>query len=91
VDIHQNDLQLLCLPLPQTSWWQKHNYYVLLSVVFDADTTFMCVLIFFALQNAGHNLKWWGTKLDHCPLATCPTAPWQIMVVGLVQYSSREA
>jgi hypothetical protein len=70
---------------------KKHNYYVILSVVFDADTTFMGVLIFFALQNAGHNLKWWGTKLDHCPLATCPTATWQIMVVGLDQYSSREA
>ena len=49
-------------------WWQKHNY-VLLSVVFDADTAFMGVLIFFALRNAGHNLKWWGTELDHCPLA----------------------
>jgi hypothetical protein len=41
----------------------------------------MGVLIFFALQNAGHNLKWWGTELDHCPLATCPTAP-GIMVDG---------
>uniref|UniRef100_A0A166H0U4 Uncharacterized protein n=1 Tax=Daucus carota subsp. sativus TaxID=79200 RepID=A0A166H0U4_DAUCS len=26
-------------------------------------------------QNEGINLKWWGTELDHCPLATCPTAP----------------
>ncbi|KAL6332805.1 hypothetical protein AAG906_015068 [Vitis piasezkii] len=31
--------------------------------------------LFFALQNENHNLKWWGTKLDHCPLATCPTQP----------------
>ncbi|KAI5439928.1 Oligopeptide transporter 3 [Lathyrus oleraceus] len=22
-----------------------------------------------------HSLRWWGTELDHCPLATCPTAP----------------
>jgi len=49
-------------------WWQKHNC-VLLSVVFDADTAFMGVLIFFALRNACHNLKWWGTESDHCPLA----------------------
>ncbi|KAI5420171.1 Oligopeptide transporter 3 [Lathyrus oleraceus] len=54
-------------------WWQKYNY--VLSVALDADTTLMAVLIFFALQNAGHSLRWWGTELDHCPLATCPTAP----------------
>ncbi|WJX70346.1 Oligopeptide transporter 3 [Trifolium repens] len=60
-------------------WWQKYNY--ILSAALDAGTAFMGVLIFFALQNAGHNLKWWGTELDHCPLATCPTAP-GIMVDG---------
>ncbi|KAI5443141.1 Oligopeptide transporter 3 [Lathyrus oleraceus] len=54
-------------------WWQKYNY--VLSVALDAGTTLMAVLIFFALQNAGHSLRWWGTELDHCPLATCPTAP----------------
>lgn len=54
-------------------WWQKYNY--VLSAALDAGTAFMGVLIFFALQNAGHNLKWWGSELDHCPLATCPTAP----------------
>ncbi|XVE87632.1 hypothetical protein DITRI_Ditri19aG0003300 [Diplodiscus trichospermus] len=54
-------------------WWQKYNY--VLSAALDAGTAFMGVLLFFALQNEGHNLKWWGTDVDHCPLATCPTAP----------------
>lgn len=54
-------------------WWQKYNY--VLSAALDAGTAFMGVLLFFALQNEGRNLKWWGTELDHCPLASCPTAP----------------
>ncbi|MED6183392.1 Oligopeptide transporter 3 [Stylosanthes scabra] len=54
-------------------WWQKYNY--VLSAALDAGTAFMGVLIFFALQSAGHNLKWWGSEMDHCPLASCPTAP----------------
>ncbi|GKV18804.1 hypothetical protein SLEP1_g29140 [Rubroshorea leprosula] len=54
-------------------WWQKYNY--VLSAALDAGTAFMGVLLFFALQNEGHDLKWWGTDLDHCPLAQCPTAP----------------
>ncbi|XP_010270227.1 PREDICTED: oligopeptide transporter 3 [Nelumbo nucifera] len=54
-------------------WWQRYNY--VLSAALDAGTAFMGVLLFFALQNEGRNLKWWGTKYDHCPLATCPTEP----------------
>lgn len=54
-------------------WWQKYNY--VLSAALDAGTAFMGVLLFFALQNNDINLKWWGTHVDHCPLATCPTAP----------------
>ncbi|XP_008224626.1 PREDICTED: oligopeptide transporter 3 [Prunus mume] len=54
-------------------WWQKYNY--VLSAALDAGTAFMGVLLFFALQNNNYNVKWWGTELDHCPLATCPTAP----------------
>ncbi|KAA0042392.1 hypothetical protein IC582_028737 [Cucumis melo] len=54
-------------------WWQKYNY--VLSAALDAGTAFMGVLLFFALQNAGHNLRWWGSQPDHCPLAKCPTAP----------------
>ncbi|CAA2987950.1 oligopeptide transporter 3 [Olea europaea subsp. europaea] len=55
------------------TWWQKYNY--VLSAALDAGTAFMGVLLFFALQNEGKNLKWWGSEPDHCPLASCPTAP----------------
>ncbi|RRT68704.1 hypothetical protein B296_00035283 [Ensete ventricosum] len=54
-------------------WWQRYNY--VLSAALDAGTAFMGVLLFFALQNQHHNLHWWGSELDHCPLASCPTAP----------------
>ncbi|KAL7243054.1 hypothetical protein ACSBR1_015462 [Camellia fascicularis] len=54
-------------------WWQKYNY--ILSAALDAGTAFMGVLLFFALQNVGKNLKWWGSEPDHCPLATCPIFP----------------
>ncbi|KAL5818730.1 hypothetical protein ACOSQ4_022572 [Xanthoceras sorbifolium] len=54
-------------------WWQKYNY--VLSAALDAGTAFMAVLLFFALENEGVNLKWWGTHVDNCPLASCPTAP----------------
>ncbi|CAN4126992.1 unnamed protein product [Withania somnifera] len=60
-------------------WWKKYNY-VLSAALYDG-TAFMGVLLFFALQNEGKNLKWWGTELDHCPLATCPTAPGIIVEV----------
>ncbi|KAG6477227.1 oligopeptide transporter 3-like [Zingiber officinale] len=53
-------------------WWQRYNY--VLSAALDAGTAFMGVLLFLALQNQGHTLNWWGSELDHCPLATCPTA-----------------
>ncbi|XP_022927191.1 oligopeptide transporter 3-like isoform X1 [Cucurbita moschata] len=54
-------------------WWQKYNY--VLSAALDAGTAFMGVLLFIVLQNGGHNLRWWGSQPDHCPLAQCPTAP----------------
>ncbi|KAI3847554.1 hypothetical protein MKX03_031525 [Papaver bracteatum] len=54
-------------------WWQKYNY--VLSAALDTGTALMGVLIFFALQNENVKLKWWGTEVDHCPLATCPTEP----------------
>jgi len=49
-------------------------YYVV-SAALDAGTALMGVLIFFTLQNAGHNLKRWGSEMDHCSLATYPIAP----------------
>ncbi|XP_039130641.1 oligopeptide transporter 3 [Dioscorea cayenensis subsp. rotundata] len=57
------------------NWWQKYNY--VLSASLDAGTAFMGVLLFFALQNENRNLHWWGASevLDHCTLASCPTAP----------------
>lgn len=54
-------------------WWQKYNY--VLSAALDAGTAFMGVLLFLALQNNNFNVHWWGTEVDRCPLATCPTAP----------------
>lgn len=54
------------------TWWQRYNY--VLSAALDAGTAFMGVLLFFALQNEGKNVKWWGSEPDHCPLASCPTA-----------------
>ncbi|GAB2210968.1 hypothetical protein Droror1_Dr00016258 [Drosera rotundifolia] len=54
-------------------WWKRYNY--VLSAALDAGTAFMAVLIFFLLQNDNKNLKWWGSEIDHCPLASCPTAP----------------
>lgn len=54
------------------TWWQRYNY--ILSAALDAGTALMAVFLFFALQNQGKHVKWWGTEVDHCPLASCPTA-----------------
>lgn len=54
-------------------WWQRYNY--VLSAALDAGTAFMAVFIYFALQSTHTDVKWWGTQIDHCPLATCPTQP----------------
>ncbi|KAM7271138.1 hypothetical protein ACFE04_030352 [Oxalis oulophora] len=60
-------------------WWQRYNY--IMSAALDTGTAFMGILLFFALQNNGVNLGWWGTKIDHYPLAQCPIAPY-IVVKG---------
>ncbi|KAA3478565.1 oligopeptide transporter 1-like [Gossypium australe] len=56
-------------------WWARHNY--ILSAGLDAGVAFMAILCYFALQMWNVNgPKWWGAQLDdHCPLASCPTAP----------------
>lgn len=56
-------------------WWARHNY--VLSAALDAGVAFMAVLLYFTLQNKDVNgPEWWGlTADDHCPLASCPTAP----------------
>lgn len=52
-------------------WWQRHNY--LLSSSLNAGIAFMGLLLYFCLELKGVHLKWWGTNLDGCPLASCPT------------------
>ncbi|PNT28994.2 hypothetical protein POPTR_006G003700v4 [Populus trichocarpa] len=56
-------------------WWVRHNY--ILSAGLDAGVAFSVVLLFFTLQMKNINgPTWWGLEVsDHCPLATCPTAP----------------
>ncbi|KAK6124748.1 hypothetical protein DH2020_041500 [Rehmannia glutinosa] len=41
----------------------------------ESPWTFHGCSVVFALQNEGKNVKWWGSEPDHCPLASCPTAP----------------
>lgn len=56
-------------------WWARHNY--ILSAGLDAGVAFMAILCYFTLQTKDINgMRWWGLDLDdHCPLASCPTAP----------------
>ncbi|KAJ4831235.1 OPT super, partial [Turnera subulata] len=56
-------------------WWARHNY--ILSAGLDAGVAFLAILLYFTLQIGNINgPNWWGLELsDHCPLASCPTAP----------------
>ena len=54
-------------------WWERYNY--VLSAALDAGVAFMAVVIYFALSMENISIDWWGTQGEHCPLATCPTAP----------------
>lgn len=56
-------------------WWAKHNY--ILSAALDAGLAFLAILLYFALQSKEiWGPTWWGLDTtDHCPLASCPTAP----------------
>ncbi|PIA31234.1 hypothetical protein AQUCO_05100031v1 [Aquilegia coerulea] len=56
-------------------WWAKHNY--VLSAGLDAGVAFSALLCYITLQMRDKNgMEWWGMELDdHCPLASCPTAP----------------
>ncbi|KAL3515453.1 hypothetical protein ACH5RR_022355 [Cinchona calisaya] len=53
-------------------WWQRYNY--ILSAALDAGVAFMAVLLYFTLGMENKGVTWWGTKGEHCDLATCPTA-----------------
>lgn len=53
-------------------WWQRHNY--VLSGGLDAGLAFMGVLLYLCLGLEDISIDWWGSDLDGCPLASCPTA-----------------
>lgn len=53
------------------NWWQRYNY--VLSAALDAGLAFMGLLLHFCLGLAHVRFDWWGTHLDGCPLASCPT------------------
>ena len=57
------------------AWWARHTY--VLSAALDAGVAFLGVVIFFTLQSRDIiGPEWWGLDSDdHCPLASCPTAP----------------
>ncbi|KAL8105771.1 hypothetical protein AgCh_029533 [Apium graveolens] len=57
------------------AWWARHNY--ILSAGLDAGVAFMAILCYFTLQVRDINgMSWRGLELDdHCPLASCHTAP----------------
>ncbi|ERN13354.1 hypothetical protein AMTR_s00041p00121820 [Amborella trichopoda] len=52
-------------------WWQRYSY--ILSGALDAVLAFMGVLLYLCLGLEDISLKWWGSELDGCPLASCPT------------------
>lgn len=55
------------------NWWSRHNY--VLSGALDAGLAFMGVLLYLCLEMEDVSLDWWGSRVDGCPLASCPTAP----------------
>ncbi|CAH9064942.1 unnamed protein product [Cuscuta europaea] len=54
------------------NWWSRHNY--VLSGALDAGLAFMGVLLYLTLEMEHIHLNWWGSNVDGCPLASCPTA-----------------
>ncbi|KAK3016078.1 hypothetical protein RJ639_005673 [Escallonia herrerae] len=54
-------------------WWQRYNY--VLSAALDAGVAFMGVLLYFSLGMEEISISWWGSAREHCPLASCSTAP----------------
>lgn len=65
------------------SWWQRYNYIV--SAALDAGVAFMAVALYFTFGIEDKNVDWWGTRGEHCSLATCPTAK-GIQVAGCPVY-----
>ncbi|GFQ03068.1 oligopeptide transporter 5, partial [Phtheirospermum japonicum] len=56
-------------------WWASRAY--IMSAALDTGVAIMGLLVYFTLQSKGvTGPHWWGLKADdHCPLASCPTAP----------------
>ncbi|XP_059662164.1 oligopeptide transporter 7-like [Cornus florida] len=52
--------------------WRRYNY--VLSGGLDAGLAFMGVLLYLCLGLEGISIDWWGSDLDGCPYASCPTA-----------------
>ncbi|KAK7840336.1 oligopeptide transporter 1 [Quercus suber] len=56
------------------AWWARHAY--VLSAALDAGVAFLGIMLFFTLQSKNViGPEWWKLDMDHCPLASCPTAP----------------
>ncbi|VFQ93476.1 unnamed protein product [Cuscuta campestris] len=66
------------------SWWGRHNY--VLSGALDAGLAFMGVVLYLCLEMEGVRFEWWGSEVDGCPLASCPTAP-GVLVDGCPVFS----
>ncbi|KAL1566958.1 oligopeptide transporter [Salvia divinorum] len=55
-------------------WWARYAY--VMSAAINAGIAFMAILMYFTLQSYDISINWWGLDIDdHCPLASCPTAP----------------
>ncbi|XP_047965145.1 oligopeptide transporter 5-like [Salvia hispanica] len=55
-------------------WWARYAY--VMSAAINAGIAFMAIVMYFALQSYDVSINWWGLDIDdHCPLASCPTAP----------------
>jgi OPT family oligopeptide transporter len=55
------------------NWWTRYNY--VLSGALDAGLAFMGVLIYLSLGLENISITWWGTNIDGCTYANCPTQP----------------
>ncbi|XP_019175060.1 PREDICTED: oligopeptide transporter 2-like [Ipomoea nil] len=55
------------------NWWGRYNY--VLSAALEAGLAFMAVILYFCVGMTDVSFDWWGSRGEHCDLASCPTAP----------------
>nr|GMD93924.1 oligopeptide transporter 2-like [Ipomoea batatas] len=55
------------------NWWRRYNY--VLSAALEAGLAFMAVILYFGFGMRNVSVDWWGSRGEHCDLASCPTAP----------------